>query len=730
MWPILYGFIVGMAAHSIYWIVRDRRPSLPDHEPQTDPRREGLLDLIWLAFGALFLLIVIACWHATSSLESIGSYRQWLWLVFFGSTFGSFVLGTAVGLIGASWYRESRDAAAQNLSLRGTAVGFLALIVVLFGLNNEYAVFDRVSKISASVVSIELDKAARGDRVEVQLSSPSIAPRIWAANERIEFALFILKDLGTKALDLDRQALRYLAPGAGDRVIEENRDFATRHLLPMISLREEIHQAKRDTGPLFFDSEKIEQAGLALALRDLLLMDVGRDGRFDDSREERVARLADAYGAYAVSTRYNACVLGIKSRDIKELEKTRDTLQAGMKERRDDVRRAAGSRKADAELRLQKALERSAEVEASLMAETKKEEALCVRLASRKHWPEQVERESKILRGLAPLKGEVCDSAEPCRNSIPSQATVQSSPYLAIVAAIYLYAAGEREAAVSLLDLWRRKAAVEDSSTSKVRERLFAVRVLNLTGLLLGDLSNGVVLEIGTHYQQGALEESTALIDGHDKLRGYAAEHKFPVKDGFDLLTAAARPISDRRNLCTSETAIPEAGPRYVVFRRSTLLNNVVYFLSSQFDLLQQPGMSDKFDRLVEELRSLRVDCLANMAADAPTVGAEWEELRADMLVRTLDTLARALKTQSRLKEANGQLARQPLCDAYRAAVYAERLAGIDKPQTLDRATFRASSFQENGKAISDFSDVRSARKLVRELKESITGLGEGACRI
>ena len=194
------------------------------------------------------------------------------------------------------------------------------------------------------------------------------------------------------------------------------------------------------------------------------------------------------------------------------------------------------------------------------------------------------------------------DEAGKFKDAIPSRDIVQSTPYLSIVAASLLFGGGEREAAISLLDQWWR--ARQAATTNVEQERVFRVRVLNLIGLLLSDRFNPIHMELNWHYQQEALSESNDVIERSATLAQYLLTHKFSNPKTYDMLSAAARPVSDNRNACGGIGTVNEGG-RYFVHRRTTLLNNTVYFLALQHDLLVQPNMAVMFDQQIEELRSI-----------------------------------------------------------------------------------------------------------------------------
>jgi hypothetical protein len=206
----------------------------------------------------------------------------------------------------------------------------------------------------------------------------------------------------------------------------------------------------------------------------------------------------------------------------------------------------------------------------------------------------------------------------------------------------------------------------------------------------------------------------------------YWTFYKFPSPESYDMVASAARPGTDRRNVCADFTEALDQGARYFAYRRAILLNNVVYFLSFQTDLLRQEGMTDRFNKLVEELRSLRIECLAFYANNEKQV---FELIRVSELPDRLETLARAFKTQAVLNSGDGKAAKQALCNGYRAAAYAVRMAGA-KDAVIDVAKVGSKPLSEHMTDVQGLTSIRSTLALSRELREKVAAFGEGACEI
>lgn len=666
MWPMLSGIIAGVAAYCIFRAVRDRHAVLTDRQPTADPRVPGLIDMLYVACGAFLLLALVFAWYALTAVPAAWeSHRASFWVLFRYTSISSFLLGFGVGVMAASWYRDALGSESSNLAARGIAVFGLAIVVFLFALDGEYKLFGRLTKLSTSVVSIEFDKrgVGRGDGVELNANTPTTSP-IWAANEKIGFALVILKDLGEEALNIDVEALRHFQSRPPGELVEANRGMLATFLLPIVKLREDIHALKRDTNPIYFDTERLEQFKLALALRDLLHRDLNE--ALDDAKERdaAIARVADAYGAYVVSTWHTACLFKIGS------------------------------------------------------------DLPCAALVDRANWQKLAADEASRFVGKCEQVAADPKQAR-CEPAIPSRQVVRQSPYLVIATASMFFAAGEREAAVAMLDYWQRLALKSKEEDYDIARRLFAIRIFNLMGYMLGELASPIQLELAARYQWRALKESSALVEKSQTLKAYRARQRFPEPDKFDMLSAAARPSSDRRNECAGREDIGERGARYVVHRRVTLLNNVVYFLSLQPDVLEEPTARDGFGKLIEELRSIRADCLAFFVSRP---NADWESTRATALGGILDTLARAMRVQATFQRPDDKSARSLLCDAYRAALYAERLLG--EGTLLTPAKFDESSLEDNGQALRNLADVRSTRNLRRELKQAVEAEGENSCGV
>jgi hypothetical protein len=685
MWPIVFGFVLGASAHAIYWHMRSDHSVLgPSYEPEeAAARRKALLDLLWLGLAAAFIVAVFAAWYATTLLDGIGGL-------------GGLILGLCTGAICASWYRDA-GRGGNHVTSRGIAVGIVAAVVFLAGLNNEHRIFDRVKAFSTSVVTLEFERTPRSERPEVNANTPpGQGSTIWAADEAISFALLVAEDIATKALGRDEEALRHvsgLAPGA---LLRANEPLLKTHIAPLVVLRGEAHKTKRDSSPVYFDTSNLDQIKLALALRNLVAADMVKEDFLDATRDDRAASVAMAFREYYASTHRSACLFA----RLDVIENLKDE-EARLKLAIDQAKPAAKAAKERDLLGVQ----------AKLKAERSKAQDACWMMGDAQQRDKRLDDEEKAFR-----------------SAIPDKHIVQSTPYVTILAASLLLGGSEREAAISLLDHWWRAAERRAKDSGAERERVFNVRVLNLIGLLLSNRSNAVHMELNWHYQQAALDESTAFIAGIPLLQRYADAHKFADHKSFDLLSSAGLPASDRRNACAGDGSVSEGG-RYFIFRRSTLLNNSVYFLSMQHDLLELGRMADKFDDLIDELRSVRVDCLSNLSGAKPKVSAEWEKLRAGILSSRLETLARGFATQAWLKRNDARAAKRSLCEAHRAATLAERLAEAEGDQLLlSRKTFFERPFDELGKAIVGVSDIRNTRRLIRDLDVRLRVYGDGAC--
>lgn len=684
MWPIIFGFVLGATAHAIYWHMRTDHSVLgPSYEPeQAAARRKALLDLLWLGLAAAFIVAVFIAWYATTLLEGIGG-------------FGGLILGLCTGAMCASWYRDA-GRGGDHVTSRGIAVGILAAVVFLAGLSNEYRIFDRVKTFSASVVTLEFDRAQRSDRPEFNTNAPPNTPQaIWAADEGIGFALFIARDLAKEAIDRDEGALLHVGGLAPGGLLRKNEELLKKHIAPLVDVRSAVHKVRRDSNPAYFDTDNLDQIKLALALRELIAADMLKDGILDGSRDDRVDAVAKAYSDYYASSHRSACLFA-RLDVIEKLKDEETTRQAAFDK---SAPEAKDARKRDLE-----------GVRAKLAAERADAGDKCWMLGDVQKRKAKLEKETAAFR-----------------SAIPAKDVVQSTPYVTILAASLFFGAGEREAAISLLDQWWRAAARRAKTANAAQERVFNVRVLNLIGFLLSNRSNAVHMELNWHYQQTALDESNAFVESIPLLKRYMASHKFADHKSFDLLSSAALPSSDRRNACADHGFVNEGG-RYFVFRRSTLLNNAVYLLSLQHDLLDLGRMTDKFDGLIDELRSVRVDCLKILSTTTPEVGAKWEKLRADILSARLETLARGFGTQAWLRRNDARAAKRSLCEAHRAATLAEQLAEAEGDQLLSRKSFFEKPFDEIGKAISDISEGRNNKKLIRDLQVRLRAYGDGAC--
>ena len=259
--------MAGIAAHVVYWFFWTRYVDL--RATAKPAQTHGLVDLLWISFGLVFLLVLFVAWYATTTLDGLGNLHHWLWYVHHFTSFGSFLLGLATGAVCAAWYRNAGRTGASNPMARGIAVGVLAAVVLFFGLNHEYRIFDRLNKFSASVISLEFDRTQLGEQPEVSASAPDISD-LWVADGGIGFALFIVEDLAKHALRRDREALAHLQ-GAPAAALFEGNNVAFFGINRLELLRKAVHTIKRDRSSAYFDTYRLDQIALALAFRELVV---------------------------------------------------------------------------------------------------------------------------------------------------------------------------------------------------------------------------------------------------------------------------------------------------------------------------------------------------------------------------------------------------------------------------------------------------------------------------
>lgn len=733
MWPILLGMALGIAVAWIVWAIIGLRWSIAQidstafenewrqvsNADRNAAKRHRKLSIYFLIFILLLLALSVIWYMAATSGSSLPDV-PWPAVIFFGSHLLSGFLGFVLGALLWGWYIAATDAKTANVITTGAAFGLLATAVFIYGLNNDYKFVERLSKFSASGVTFELEKSKSDERVELLLNRT--LDNVPAGNENISFSLAILEDLSGSALDRDKAAaMTALGGSIRSLELEANRHILTAHVKPLVALRKALHGSRLDSQPVFFDSDRLEQIKLSLALRELVMADLEGDDAVPLSnavvaaRPERVSKVVKAYANYVVSTKHGWCGLNPVTLMPKEAAKEEEDAKAKVLEVKSILQ--AGSSK-EPFLKLVDVRQKHHEII---------EKQACLDLVNPRKWEEQLELEARRLTGSAHIwaLSEDCEEPGLCRDAIPDRQTIRSTPYMAIVASALLYGAGERVAAVSLLDLWQRTASQRKKSsfTEQVLADVYATRVINLMGLDLADLSNPVLLELGTNYQWWALEKSKALMEESPILKKYWAFYKFPSPDVYDMVASAAHPVSDRRNVCPNFTESLDQGARYFAYRRAILLNNVVYFLSFQTELLRQPSMNNRFNELVEELRSLRFDCLAFYKSNDKQV---FEQIRTLELPDRLETLARAFRTQAIL---NKSVAKQAVCTGYKAVTYALRMAEA-KNITFNVGNLGSKPLSDHMTDVQELAIARSTLTLSRELHNQLAAFGEGTCEL
>lgn len=653
-----------------------------------------------LAWIALILAIFVVL-PVTFLFKIVGTHDDLIWNLFYNSPLIGAGLGVCIGFIGSSWYRDARLIESPNLVIRGAFLGVFATIVLLAGLSQTYDFLGSLNKVSTSVISIEFDPTRKKESSKLTANAASGGNNLdgskWTVTERIGVAISVLADLADKGLNLDERAAEFGANGvviypdtsSQDPQMQEIRKFMeSNEILSLVVIRRGLHDIKRNANPIYFDSVDQDEVRLVTRLRDIVLSDFNGHRIAKEYRDSKIAALADVFSDFKVRSLELDCILLV--------------------------------------------------------------------------WPRTDETCEKLQRKDGPAE-HAKELAERFRQAFPPPEAVRETPYIAIIAASLFYAGGESEAAVSILDRWlasRESAATSALGTTSTwtnrdifrdyLARLHTIRVLNMMGYFFANDASPIHLELGTKYQWAALRESNDLILRTPALSEYVKMRTL-TSPGFDLLSLVATPPSDQRWHCQPATGGTPAS-RYVVFRKWSLLNNVVFYLAKQPRLIERAELVDQFDNLIAELRSLRADCLGrDVRSDLEASSSERKRqfASADTMGRTLDTLARAFITRAVLRKGNDRATKVALCDALRAAQasksWAKRSdelldllqaeADSKSPSTSGRQEkgfshkrFVAAGLSENGERIVRRQPIDEADSLVQETKESIEKLGQGAC--
>jgi hypothetical protein len=698
MWPVLFGFVAGALIYGMH-------PYLWKPFPQlfaglfsarvADPVWLGIAGWLRVCFWMMAAIIGIVFVPASLQYADLGRYSEGFWASFHHTRAFGFLLGMAAGLACTSWYVDARTGTSQNLAARGAFVGVFALLVLLVALKGEVDLFGSLNKVQTSVITLEFDTSQRkgttapltanaGQPSNAQSSeSATLTVPSWTATDRIGPAMTILIDLSTLGVARDDQIAQFadgttvppLSIVPRDLQARAVTDFMARNeVSKLIKLRLELHEFKRDADPMYFDSEALEEARMAIQQRDLLFLDLRRaDATNKREREQMVDALGWTYANFTVRSRMSLCLL------------------------RSAVPQEDG-----------------------------------FDCASLKTEPLIWSMREELARTFI--------------ESIPPPEVVRDTPYLAIVAASIFYASGETEAAVALLDRWLRAARVGPRATGWL-SRIYSIRVLNIMGLFLSNEANPIHLELGTKYQWAALRESDILIKAIPAMETYANARQIQRPKELDLLLLARAYAADKVVPC-ADSDVRQSGVRYFVYRRWSLLNNVVFYLARQPRLIERLELGEEFGALIEQLKLTRPDCLAADARgdipqpfDPVTIPLQIEYATADALGRTLDTLARAHRTQANGRQTTRAVVQTAVCDANAAAIAAELLIRRSEWLTkrigfgpkvsgkgFDHQSFVERPLATNGEEIVALQPRNDVEKLIADTKEAVEKLGEGAC--
>jgi hypothetical protein len=674
MWAVLIGFALGVVTcFFARWIATELGPI---YQVVTDP--EGATWLRTLLVGIIILtsaiwlgviFVVAHTWPPAAATFERPEGWDLLWTLFHSTRVTSACIGFALGLATTAWGIHAAGDGA-NVGLLGGVVGAAVAIVVLVALDHDFQFLSRVSKVSTSVISFELD-TARGGASNRGANGPSgSVTATWTASAPASTALSLLEDLSSNAIDRDNEVARVLADSAGavrsaDEEIDKQRELFGKALGPFVVLRSALHSIKRDAHPTFFYTEKQELVGLAVNLRDLVLLDVRRESPSEPKQKAELTSLRE--------TRLDAAAKAL----VEMIRRSRDEV-CGL------------------QLWTQTSL--------------KAEDAMELRKAA------SCADESRAA------------DLQKIKDFFPGRSAVRKTPYLTIMAAALFFGSGEREAAAALVDQWRQQVPEKSSAAageeSKYRDKLAAihdVRMVNLMGLVLAEPKNAVLIELATRYQWRAMELSDGVIGSNPRLTAFAAKMQ-TAKNEPGLIAIAADLAASRKTTCPSDPKDKDLDvPKqvsYFVYRRNTQLNNAIFYLTLQSNIRELEGVSDRLEEWMNKLSAARQDCLALR------IGKSWDAMKSDV-AGLVDTLAHAYLAQAALRKADADRSRKALCRAYRAALIADKLAG--PPSYFVSADLNASLFA-NGSAISKFQFKNLSRQNLRTTREQVEGAGEGAC--
>jgi hypothetical protein len=698
MWAVVGGIVIGIALYTVFtlkplsWLF-DRSVGYPAGNPEWIGVARVILALAWVLLG-LSLIVVLPVFLAY---ETLAQYRGVTWKMLYDTELIRFGIGVCAGVICASWYRDARTSDSENLKTRGIFVGTFTLVALLLGLAETLDLFSGLSKITTPVASVEFDLSRKG-------ASNGQGPTVkgdqtgntmnWSVTERISLAMSVLYELAnidvedsyhvkfSNGVEKDLMTAQLaVLPEEGNKLkkaADKMKLFLVSNKIDELrSLLAAIHETKRDANPVYFDRTAQNSVQLSVLLREIVLHDVSENDYAADKMSLAVRSLA-----FEMMDR-KAMVDGFAEKFVTSVIDARKTACMLKKENCAD--------KAGNDLYL---------VESKEEREERKQAVIAV---------------------------------------FPSPEEVRSSPYLAIVASALLYAGGESEGAIAILDFWLRqnqppsgvrKHALKGDKFDHALQHVQTIRILNLIGLYIVDDNNTVHVELGTKYQWSALDETNKLVAEVSSLKAHVRARTLPSPADFDLVKLALANPGDRRREC-APAEIKTHGGRYFLYRRWALLNNIVDHLAAQPQLLAQPTMSDRFDDLIENLRGVRADCLArDIFEDLKRDEDQQTKSANDALWRTLDTLARAQVARAELRRTNSAEVKFQLCEAYRAAYAATKWAGAVTARTIDYdpEQFFVNSLSANGSEIVDRRPHDIAEKLRLEIQQRIERIGLGAC--
>jgi hypothetical protein len=681
MWPILVGFSLGV---SIYlfgsWLGKQIGPLYRVINNNYAPRwLRTLLVVLVITSSGLWIVLLMVMAHAYPPLTAtLDTGRGWdlFWLVFHSTRFTSGCAGFGLGLLTAAWIVNLESPNARATRWRAISVAVLASFVIVFGLDRNFDFFNRLTKVSAGTVTVELAKAgnAAGKASAPQATTSVVTPP-WAATERIGIAFLFLSDLSERAVERDWDVAHFLSSSnwrgtlpqtSDERVMEELRQKAAffKDVLGMLTVfRETAHEVKRDTNVVFFGSHKLEMVKFAVALRRLIMLDLRSEKVDDGVRNRHLDALSEAFVELLANTRTDICLLKLK---VPKGDPSCDLNE-------DDTAK----------------------------------------------WSS--------------------DQRKQFREKFPNHDTVRNAPYAAIMAATFFYGSGEPEAATSILDEWRRQQSdpklPKDPKSAEALEAnfqaVYRIRVLNVMGAMLADPENALHLELATRYQWSAVKETDKLIGKNTILSELTAKMRFTQKVPSGLVSVATDIVLKRTlNHCPADDPQIPNSVRYFLFRRANQLNNIVFYTTVQPSILENPGVPEQFDAWMNALINTKFDCLA-ISARLPGTAELVETTRLRNMAGVMDTISRGYFAQAiarRTQPAESQLA---ICNSYKVAVTTNKLAIADTPQRPDFSdyeAFLAKSFAANGEAAGKVKLYKSTTDYLRTLRAHVEALGEGAC--